>query len=138
MFQRDPFESYTYLKDETAAPPSPVDQVCRVNFALGEDICNNIQNHTNEQIKVQKYVSALQSYNGVLQALPAVVYSLFAGPWSDKYGRKMLLICSSFGYVLNNLVYIINVYFFYELKAEFLLFEVIWGRTMASPLKMTK
>ena len=126
------------MKDETAAPPSPVDQVCRVNFALGEDICNNIQNHTNEQIKVQKYVSALQSYNGVLQALPAVVYSLFAGPWSDKYGRKMLLICSSFGYVLNNLVYIINVYFFYELKAEFLLFEVIWGRTMASPLKMTK
>ena len=117
------------MKDETAAPPSPVDQVCRVNFALGEDICNNIQNHTNEQIKVQKYVSALQSYNGVLQALPAVVYSLFAGPWSDKYGRKMLLICSSFGYVLNNLVYIINVYFFYELKAEFLLFEVIWGRT---------
>ena len=126
------------MKDETAAPPSPVDQVCRVNFALGEDICNNIHNHTNEQIKVQKYVSALQSYNGVLQALPAVVYSLFAGPWSDKYGRKMLLICSSFGYVLNNLVYIINVYFFYELKAEFLLFEVIWGRTMASPLKMTK
>ena len=125
------------MKDETAAPPSPVDQVCRVNFALGEDICNNIQNHTNEQIKVQKYVSALQSYNGVLQALPAVVYSLFAGPWSDKYGRKMLLICSSFGYVLNNLVYIINVYFFYELKAEFLLFEVIWGRTMTSPLKMT-
>ena len=126
------------MNDETAAPPSPGDQVCRVNFALGEDICNNIQNHTNEQIKVQKYVSALQSYNGVLQALPAVVYSLFAGPWSDKYGRKMLLICSSFGYVLNNLVYIINVYFFYELKAEFLLFEVIWGRTMASPLKMTK
>ena len=127
MFQKDPFEIYTLVKDETAAPPSPVDQVCRVNFALGEDICNNIQNHTNEQIKVQKYVSALQSYNGVLQALPAVVYSLFAGPWSDKYGRKMLLICSSFGYVLNNLVYIINVYFFYELKAEFLLFEVIWG-----------
>lgn len=126
------------MKDERAALPSPVDQVCRVNFALGEDICNNIQNHTNEQIKVQKYVSALQSYNGVLQALPAVVYSLFAGPWSDKYGRKMFLICSSFGYVLNNLVYIINVYFFYELKAEFLLFEVIWGRTMASPLKMTK
>ena len=126
------------MKDETAAPPSPVNQVCRVNFALGEDICNNIQNHTNEQIKVQKYVSALQSYNGVLQALPAVVYSLFAGPWSDKYGRKMLLICSSFGYVLNNLVYIINVYFFYELKAEFLLFEVICSRTMASPLKMTK
>ena len=102
-------------------------QVCKVNFGLDEDICNDIQNHTEEQIRVQKYVSALQSWNGVLQALPAVVYSLFAGPWSDKYGRKMLLICSSFGYVLNNIVYIVNMHFFHELRAEYLLFEVIHG-----------
>ena len=97
-------------------------------FNNREEVCDNIQNHTEKQVEVQKYVSTLKSYNQVLQAIPPCVLVLFTGPWSDKYGRKPLLISALFGYFLSNAIFFFNTYFFFELKAEFLLFEAIQGK----------
>ena len=77
-----------------------------------------------EQAEVQKYVSKLKIYSALLQTIPSVTFALFAGSWSDIHGRKALIVASSLGYIISNGIFLLNAYFFYELKAEFLLLEV--------------
>ena len=102
-------------------------KVCNVNLYYSREICDNFHEHKEVEVEVQEYVATLQAYNSIIQAIPGCIYVLFAGPWSDRNGRKLLLIFPVCGYILNNGIFLINSYFFYELKAEYLLLECIQG-----------
>ena len=60
-----------------------------------------------------------------VKVIPPIIFSLFVGPWSDKYGRRYLIILPLSGYIVINLIFLINVIYFDELVVEFLMVEVI-------------
>ena len=78
----------------------------------------------------------VKGLNGALQSLPTIVVAFFAGPisdrspvpWcqsltshdhllqSDRFSRKPLILVSLGGYLLLNIIYAVNAFWFYELK----------------------
>ena len=67
----------------------------------------------------------MQGINGALQSFPTIPVAFLAGPLSDKFSRKPLILFSLGGYVLLNVIYMINAYWFYELKVilEYILLD---------------
>ena len=59
-----------------------------------------------------------QAFNGALQSVPAIVVAFFAGPLSDRYARKPFILLSIAGYIILNAIFLINAYWFYELKVQ--------------------
>ena len=82
-----------------------------------------------QQVLVQKEVSSLKIYSRVLQAIPAGLIGLFAGAWSDKNGRKKIFLLALSGYLIYNVIFLLNFVFFYELRAEWLLLECLQVET---------
>ena len=57
--------------------------------------------------------------------IPQVIFALFLGPWSDRAGRKMLIMLPYFGYFLVCVSMIANVYFFDEVAIDLIVVESV-------------
>ena len=100
-------------------------KACSVNLNNSLEICDNIHEHEDIQIRTQQLVSGVQSYSSMLQGIPGIIFTLFAGPICDTYGRKPMILVPIFGYFILNFVYLINSIWFHELNVKvFLTFEV--------------
>ena len=73
------------------------------------------------QNRTQEIVSELKTYEGIMMSVPAVFFSLFAGSYSDKVGRLPLLAVPFLGNILSYICILVNLYWWEELSAEFLL-----------------
>ena len=71
----------------------------------------------------------MQAYNGLMQSAPVIVFTLLAGPATDKYGRKPMMVFSLTGFLLLNIIMLLNSIWFYQLQVEFLLLECLQDMT---------
>ena len=118
-----------------------LDKVCLVNLGLNASLCdakNQVSNNVSSQFqsdandnnqtfemqlaidKVQIYASTLTIYESLLNTIPAIIFALALGPWSEKHGRKPLMIAPTIGF-LTSLVIYATVHYVDYCPAEFLL-----------------
>lgn len=104
-------------------------KVCTANFGFSANVCD-VRNQTlspdernNSQLidQIQSYVSSLNIYGSLIEHIPSIFFVLFLGPFSDKYGRKILMIAPVIGKALFTLINMAN-YYAASLPAEYLLF----------------
>ena len=53
---------------------------------------------------------------GMLQCMPVMMFVMIAGPLTDNYGRKPLILSALVGYLILDLVFLVNSLWFYQLK----------------------
>lgn len=110
-----------------------LDKVCLMDAKYPADFCYNLTHggsvDKNMSSHVQSRVADLEVIDGVLVALPAVIFCLFVGAWSDTHGRKPVLILPFIGNILSFLAYMANYYWMEELSSNHLLWGSIMGAT---------
>ena len=70
-------------------------------------------------------MATIQLVTLFVKGIPPIIFALFIGPWSDKFGRKFLIIFPLFGYVLYDLWFLVNVIYYDELVVEYLMLEIV-------------
>ena len=60
-----------------------------------------------------------------VKAIPPIIFALFIGPWSDKFGRRYLIILPLIGYIAYNIWFLLNVIYFDEMVVEYLMLEAL-------------
>lgn len=105
-----------------------LDKACRVNLQFNDTVCDSLvkrgnNNFSNYEKEVQKLISSIDIWRGVVRtALPCIII-MFLGSWSDRTGkRKICILLPIFGEVLTSVSNIINVYFFYEIPVQITVF----------------
>lgn len=103
-----------------------LEKSCRVNMGYSEDVCDALQIRNKsgftvlQEQNVQKLVATLNAYKNFIQSILPSLILLFLGSWSDRHRRrKPCIILPVLGEIVATTGFLISVYFFYELPAEF-------------------
>ncbi|XP_034240532.1 proton-coupled folate transporter-like isoform X1 [Thrips palmi] len=78
-----------------------VDRACRAHLNLSDYVCSHIRDKGNEDdlSRVQIEVASFYQYNGIASNAVPFILALFLGSWSDRRGRKLLLLLGLAGQI---------------------------------------
>lgn len=107
-------------------------KVCRINFEYPEDICNpsgysstnyTSVNATAYERDVQKVITSMDIWKSIINTVLPCIVIVFLAAWSDRTGkRKLVILLPIFGELITSVNNIINVYFFKEIPVELTVF----------------
>ena len=107
-------------------------RTCREGSAIfgdgttyNETVCENLTDAVFAEAErvVLMQTKSLNYISAALQAIPAIIFALFAGAWSDMYGRRFLIVLPLIGLIVLNIVFMIFAYI--EVPPDWLLFEAL-------------
>ncbi|AAN04419.1 tetracyclin-resistance protein [Heliothis zea nudivirus] len=72
-------------------------QACTVNHGYSPEVCHNISQYDDINNRVQQTVSTFHQWNGVASHVVPFILAFFLGSYSDRRGRKIVLVCGLVG-----------------------------------------
>ena len=97
---------------------------CHYGLNYTDDICMNLKNYTDIRTEVFKRTSTLNYQREMVDHTIPIVFALFLGAWSDKYGRKGPMLLGVAGNILNSAGLLINSVFI-KWKPEMVLLTAV-------------
>lgn len=86
-------------------------KACAVSLGYNDTICDDLSGEGNDQVQdeTQVHLNKFEIANQYISSVPAIIYSLFIGALSDKYGRKPLILIPILGSITDDVLAIIHV-----------------------------
>ncbi|KAF8765127.1 Proton-coupled folate transporter like protein [Argiope bruennichi] len=106
---------FSYILNTTCLTNMIMNKGCLFYFNYSKEICDNVTAYRNESDNVEILANNYNLYINLLAPIGAFVV-IFLAPWSDKYGRKPLLLLALFGFFIYDLgIILCTVYYESEL-----------------------
>ena len=102
-------------------------KICFYEMNYTQQVCDNLGDESNKAIEelVQKRTNDFLTTSQWLNNIPGIVFAIYAGPLSDHFGRKPLMMLPILGYLISAIGGIINYAFLESLPLEFFFVDTI-------------
>lgn len=71
-----------------------MNKICTVKLGYSAEVCKNLSDYEEHNVAVQRELTVFTFYNSIIMSVLPLIYVLFMGAWSDKYGRKIPIMIS--------------------------------------------
>eukprot|EP00094_Tigriopus_californicus_P006556 TCALIF_06312-PA protein Name:"Similar to slc46a1 Proton-coupled folate transporter (Xenopus laevis)" AED:0.00 eAED:0.00 QI:52/1/1/1/0.8/1/6/0/439 len=88
-------------------------KACSISLGYNDTICDDLSAEGNDHIQdeTQVYLNKFEIVNQYISSTPVIIYSMFIGALSDKYGRKALILAPIFGSIIDDSLALVHVTF---------------------------